>query len=84
MGPFADPNGATKLLKNWEIEGVKNQQRFFQEHVQTRLDEAENRKAFVIISDALRYEAAQELTEELNGKYRYEAELLTQLGVLPS
>ena len=83
-GPFVDPNGSTALLKNWKIDGVKNQQRFFREHVKTRLDEAENRKAFVIISDALRYEAAQELTEELNGKYRYEAELLTQLGVLPS
>lgn len=83
-GQFVDPSGPTALLKNWEIEGVKNQQRFFQEHVQPRLEEAENRKAFVIISDALRYEAAQELTQELNGKYRYEAELLTQLGVLPS
>ena len=83
-GPFVDPGGATALLKHWKIDGVKNQQHFFREHVQTRLDEAENRKAFVIISDALRYEAAQELSEELNGKYRFEAELRTQLGVLPS
>ncbi len=45
---------------------------------------AENRRAFVIISDAFRYEAAQELTSELNGKYRFEAELRSQLGVLPS
>lgn len=83
-GPFVDPKGNTALLKHWKIDGVKNQQQFFHDHVQTRLNEAENRKAFVIISDALRYEAAEELTEELNGKYRYEAKLLTQLGVLPS
>ena len=43
-----------------------------------------NRRAFVIISDAFRYEAAQELTTELNGKYRFEATLSSQLGVLPS
>jgi hypothetical protein len=43
-----------------------------------------NRRAFVIISDAFRYEAAQELTAELNGKYRFEATLSSQLGVLPS
>src|ERR1700720_2528088 len=43
-----------------------------------------NRRAFVIISDAFRYEAAQELTAELNGKYRFGAVLSSQLGVLPS
>ena len=43
-----------------------------------------NRRAFVIISDALRYEAAEELTGYLNGTYRFEAKLSSQLGVLPS
>jgi len=31
-----------------------------------------------------RYEAAQELTQVLNGTYRFEADLTSQLGVLPS
>lgn len=31
-----------------------------------------------------RYETAQELTQELNGKYRFEASLSSQLSVLPS
>ena len=48
------------------------------------LDEGDNRRAFVIISDAFRYEGAQELTAELNGKYRFSASLSSQLGVLPS
>ena len=48
------------------------------------LEEGDNRRAFVIISDAFRYEAAQELATELNGKYRFEATLTSQLGVLPS
>jgi uncharacterized protein (TIGR02687 family) len=38
----------------------------------------------VIISDAFRFEAAQELSTELNGKYRLEATIAAQLGVLPS
>ena len=53
-------------------------------HVRPRLEEADNRRVYVIISDAFRYEAAQELAEELNGKYRFEATLTSQLGVLPS
>lgn len=72
------------LLKHWQIAGVPNQQQFFNRNVRLRLEEADNRKAFVIISDALRYEVAQELTQELNGKYRFQAELTSQLGVLPS
>ncbi len=46
--------------------------------------ESERKRAFVIISDAFRYEAAKELTESLNGRYRMNAELSAMLGVLPS
>ena len=42
------------------------------------------RKVFVIISDALRYEVAQELMIELNGTYRFSAELDALWGVVPS
>ena len=79
-GRFIDPG----MLAKWELESVPSQHGFFGKHIQRRLDEAENRKAFVIISDAFRYEAAEELVRELNGKYRFEAELTSQLGVLPS
>jgi uncharacterized protein (TIGR02687 family) len=83
-GRFIDPKGSTALLSRWKIENISNQQRFYDRLVKPRLDEAENRRAYVIISDAFRYEAAQELTQELNGKYRFEAVLSSQLGVLPS
>ena len=72
------------LLSKWQIDEVPNQHRFYDRNVRPWLDEGENRRAFVIISDAFRYEAAQELTTELNGKYRFEATLSSQLGVLPS
>ncbi|MCF8014963.1 MAG: BREX-1 system phosphatase PglZ type A, partial [Chromatiaceae bacterium] len=48
------------------------------------LAKGQDRRVFVIISDAFRYEAAQELTARLNGRYRFEAKLGVQLGVLPS
>jgi len=81
--PAHDASGGG-LLTKWQIEKVHNQYRFYDRNVKPWLDEGDNRRAFVIISDAFRYEAAQELTTELNGKYRFEATLSSQLGVLPS
>ena len=81
-GAFIQPEGG--LLSKWRVDDVSNQYRFYDHNVRPWLDEADNRRAFVIISDAFRYEAAQELTTELNGKYRFEATLSSQLGVLPS
>lgn len=82
-GKFIEPHGG--LLTKWQIDKVPNQYRFYDRNVRPWLDDSENRRrAFVIISDAFRYEAAQELTTELNGKYRFEATLSSQLGVLPS
>ncbi|MEI8374798.1 MAG: BREX-1 system phosphatase PglZ type A [Planctomycetota bacterium] len=72
------------LMGKWQIPEVHNQFNFFAKYMQPRLEEAERRRSFVIISDAFRYEAAEELCRELNGTYRYEAELSSQLGVLPS
>jgi uncharacterized protein (TIGR02687 family) len=72
------------LLELWRIEGVPNQQAFYERAVAPLLAKGADRRVFVIISDAFRYEAAQELAEQLNGKYRFDAELSVQLGVLPS
>jgi len=72
------------LLTKWQIDKVPVQPHFYRRNVKPWLDEGENRRAFVVISDAFRYEAAHELADELNGKYRFEATLTSQLGVLPS
>ena len=74
----------TGLLDNWRINEVHNEYEFFRRFVEPRLQESENRRAYVIISDAFRFEAAHELTQELNGKYRFTASLSSQLSVLPS
>lgn len=79
-GKFLDDG----LLENWKISQVYNEYDFFMRHVEPRLLEREHRRAYVIISDAFRYEAAQELTQELNGKYRFTATITSQLSVLPS
>ena len=83
-GRCVDPAKDHSLLKTWRLPKVPRQQEFFDRNVKRRLEEAERRRSFVIISDALRYEVAEELTGDLNGKYRFEAELSSQLGVLPS
>ncbi len=79
-GKFVD----VELPERWVIDGTQNQYTFFDREVRPWLDEADNRRAFVIISDAMRYEIAEELTGYLNGTYRVQAELSSQLGVLPS
>ncbi len=72
------------LLGVWRIDGVPSQQTFFEREVAPVLAKGADRRVFVIVSDAFRYEAAQELAEHLNAKYRFDAELSAQLGVLPS
>lgn len=72
------------LLGLWRLDGVSNQQAFFEREVAPLLAKGADHRVFVIISDAFRYEAAQELASLLNGKYRLNAELSAQLGVLPS
>jgi len=45
---------------------------------------AEGRKVFVIVSDALRYEVAREVVENILREERWTADLKPVLGVLPS
>ncbi len=74
----------SELLKTWRLPNVSNQYHFYEREIGQRLKGHDRRRSFVIISDALRYEVAEELTRRLNGTYRLEAELGSQLGVLPS
>jgi uncharacterized protein (TIGR02687 family) len=83
-GRFVEPPGGSGLLAQWRMEGVPNEYQFFAKYIQSPASGGEMRRVFVIISDALRYEAAHELLAPLNGKYRFQAEMTSQLGVLPS
>lgn len=75
--------GEDGLLAHWKIPGVSNQQDFYRQQV-IPLSDAGNKRIYVIISDALRFEVAEELVCAINGKSRLKAELGSQLGVLPS
>ena len=74
------------FLHNWSLSqhGIQNQQNFFSTYVQPILRQNPKTRVFVIVSDALRYEAAQELLQEINSKYRFQGKLETMLGVVPS
>ncbi|MFC1792658.1 BREX-1 system phosphatase PglZ type A [Planctomycetota bacterium] len=74
-------------LDKWKIDGVENQFKFYNRYVASVAGKRESRgkvTGYVIISDAFRYEAAEELTRQLNSKYRFTAETKSMLGVLPS
>jgi uncharacterized protein (TIGR02687 family) len=75
--------GEKGLLQNWALRDVPKQQHFFATLVKPLLTSSRS-KVFVIISDALRYEVAEELTRDINSKSRFKARLDSQLGVLPS
>jgi uncharacterized protein (TIGR02687 family) len=72
------------FLEQWSLKDLRPQQDFYARTIRPHVSGTVPKRAFVIISDALRYEAAQELTDELNGRYRMNAEISGMLGVLPS
>lgn len=71
-------------LHDWKLPRIPNQQHFFRDVVRPHLDAHRNKRLVVIISDAFRYEAAEELRERINAKRYSEAILSSQLGVVPS
>ncbi|MCP4125416.1 MAG: BREX-1 system phosphatase PglZ type A [Bacteroidetes bacterium] len=72
------------FLESWQLPEMPSQQDFYADKIRSHLQGSDKTRAYVIISDALRYEAACEFTEVMNGEYRMEAKLSSMLGVLPS
>ena len=87
LGSDSDPGSdliTHGLLDHWHLKGIDNQYNFFKEKIRPVLAKSDRNRIFVIISDAFRYEAAKEMTDRINGKYRLQAEIEPMLGVLPS
>jgi uncharacterized protein (TIGR02687 family) len=80
---FLEGDGSNGLLDRWKLSGVRRQDDFFKQ-ADPRLKKTTKGRVFVIVSDALRYEIAEELTGSINSQYRLKAELSAMLGVLPS
>lgn len=67
---------------HWELVGLPQQHQFYNNHIKSHVIKGE--RVFVIISDALRYEAANELSELLNVERKGSTEIIAMQGVLPS
>ena len=70
-------------VRDWRSLALPSQTRFFVDHVESIIRKG-NRKVVVIISDALRYEVADELGSRIRQEDRFDADLDAVLGVLPS
>ena len=69
-------------LDRWEVPRVRGQALFFPHWVEPFL--SKGNRICVIISDALRYEASEELVRHIRSEDRYTAELEPVLSMLPS
>ena len=75
--------GPHGLLTHWKLPEVTPQQLFYERKV-LPLFEGGVKRVYVLISDAFRFEVAQELVQHTNSKSRFKASLDSMLGVLPS
>lgn len=70
-------------VAKWRTLAITSQSSFY-EHYVAPLVRSGRKKAVVIISDALRYEVADELASRIRGENKYEARIEAILGNLPS
>ena len=70
-------------VDNWRSVTLRPQASFFAHYVDPIIRKG-NRKAVIIISDALRYEVADELRSRIRQEDRFDATLDAMLGILPS
>ena len=70
-------------VDEWRSVTLRPQTRFFVDRIEPIIRKG-NRRAVVIISDALRYEVADELRSRIRQEDKFDAELDAMLGVLPS
>lgn len=69
-------------LPEWKIPGYSGQADFYRE--QAGAFRRQDQKVVVIISDALRYEVAEECLREIRKMTRFDAELTPMISALPS
>jgi uncharacterized protein (TIGR02687 family) len=81
--PLADRwSDKVRLMERWTCGSLHSQRQFHELRVRPFLEKGQ--KIFVIISDALRYEAAADLAERINSENRFTAEVSAMFGGLPS
>jgi len=83
-GSLLEGTDDRSFFNTWQIDKVWNQYDFYSRTIKPTLEKSNRSRVFVIISDALRFEAATELTAKLNHHTRFKATLSQMLGVVPS
>jgi uncharacterized protein (TIGR02687 family) len=71
-----------RRLGAWSSPGLPSQRAFFRDCVKPFLERGQ--KVFVIVSDALRYEAAVDFAVRMESENRFTTEVSAMFGVLPS
>lgn len=81
--PLSD-NWSDQVVRQstWRSEFLNPQRQFFDHYVQPLLDKRQT--VFVVVSDALRFEAAADFASQLNSENRWSADVEAMLGTLPS
>lgn len=72
----------SEMTEDWSLPGVMNQQDFYSSVVSSHIRQGE--RAFVIISDAFRYEVGVELANRLNSETLGSCTVQTMLSGVPS
>lgn len=83
LSPLATQwQGQVDKMEHWSVPDITPQNQFYTRWVQSYT--RRNKKVCVIISDAFRYEAAEEMIGRINREKRYQAKLDHMLSSLPS
>jgi uncharacterized protein (TIGR02687 family) len=83
LSPLGDRwSDQVRRMDSWTCGALPKQKTFFEEHVRPFLNKGQ--KVFVIVSDALRYEAAADFAERMKSENRYTAQMGAMFGCLPS
>jgi uncharacterized protein (TIGR02687 family) len=81
--PLADRwSDKVTSTESWGAASIPSQRNFFTKYAHPILEKGQT--VFVIISDALRYEAGMEFAERMNSENRFVTESSAMLGCLPS
>lgn len=70
-------------VETWKSLAITSQSSFYHHYIAPQV-RGGRKKAVVVISDALRYEVADELASKIRGENKYDAKIEAVLGVLPS
>lgn len=83
LGPLGDRwSDQVRRMSSWTCGALPRQRAFFDEHVRPFLNKGQ--KVFVIVSDALRFEAAADFAERMKSENRFTTELNAMFASLPS